>query len=99
MTIFRIDEQAVKNAKKAMADDKETQKLLHELQENVDSLSRYVKEATILKHGLKKNISKVWKEADKKLKDRSISADARKALTEVRATTDQLWRELDKLGF
>ena len=99
MTIFRIDADTLKKASQATPDDKETARLLRDLQIKVDNFAQSVKEAAGLKHDLKKIISNVWKQADTKLKDRSSKPDARKAFQELRQGTDQLWRDLDKLGF
>ncbi len=98
MTLFKIDLDALVTGGGVKIEDQEVQKLLQQMQPLLQSFESRAKRLEATGKPTKKAISKLWKKADDKLKDRTLSPELRKGFQSVRKTTDALWRQLDALG-
>lgn len=77
MTIFRIDT-------KALQKHVEIARLARELEENLKRMDQQLANANLIVKGVTMCGAQLYRQADDKLKDKSLAADDRKTLIELR---------------
>ncbi len=97
MTIFKITVDALALGGGMKVDD-ETDKMLKDCQKTLEEFAAQSQRVAILGKPFKKVISRTWKVADEKLKDKNLAPEARKEFSMIRKELDTLWRRLDAAG-